>query len=164
MTNVGSFRVVSDEAAEAIWFLGTLALIRGDSDATGGAFDQIEFLHPPGFATPLHVHHTADEAFYVLEGLMRGVCDGVEWVAAPGSFVWLPRGSVHGYAVVGDQPLRSLAMTMPAGFDNFVRESGVPAAEQVLPPVDLPIDFDRVNAAAVKHGQSVLGPPVTHLI
>ena len=118
----------------------------------------VEFTHPPGFATPRHVHHAEDEAFYVLEGAMRGFCGDRRWHATPGSFVWLPRGIPHGYAVDGDQPLRSLAITLPAGFERFVVEVGEPTRERVLPPPAAP-DVEKLLAAAAKYGQDILGPP-----
>ncbi len=126
---------------------------------TGGALATVEFLHPPGFATPLHVHHTADEAFYVLAGAMRGVCGDQEWRATPGAFVWLPRGVPHGYAVDGDEPLRTLAIAIPAGFDRFVIEAGEPAQERTLPPPAAP-DIEKLVAVGTKYGIENVGPPV----
>ena len=94
----------------------------------------VEFTHPPGFAIPLRVHYNADEAFYVLAGRMRGFRGDQEWGATTGSFVWLPRGIPQWYAVDGDEQLRTLAITSPAGFDGFIIESGEPAVERTLPP------------------------------
>ncbi len=144
--------------AEAIWFLGTLATIKAAGTQTGGALAVVEFTHPPGFATPRHVHPAEDEAFYVLAGAMRGYCGERTWHAAAGSFVWLPRGVPHGYAVDGDEQLRTLAFTLPAGFECFVREAGEPAQERRLPPPAAP-DMEKLLAAASKYGQVVLGPP-----
>src|SRR3954447_24792032 len=81
MASASDHYVLADEDAEAIWFLGCLALIKGVGSQTGGVLASVEFLHPPGFATALHVHHLADESFYVLGGAMRGVCGGREWRA-----------------------------------------------------------------------------------
>ena len=72
--------------------------------------------------------------FYVLEGAMRGSCGDQTWRATPGSFVWMSRGIPHRYAVDGDETLRSLAITLPAGFERFVAEAGEPARERTLPP------------------------------
>lgn len=107
MASVTDHYALADGDAEAIWFLGTLALIKGVGSQTAGALATVEFTHPAGFATPLHVHHMADEAFYVLTGAMRGICGDQEWAATTGSFVWLPRGVPHGYAVDGDEQLRT---------------------------------------------------------
>ncbi len=150
---------LADDDAEAIWFIGTLALIKGLAGGTGAALATVEFIHPPRFATALHVHHRADEAFYVLAGAMRGVCGDQEWSGMTGSFVWLPRGIPHGYAVDGDETLRTLAITAPAGFDRFVVEAGEPAQERILPPPGPP-DLVKLEAAGVKYGIETVGPPV----
>ena len=118
----------------------------------------MEFTHPPGFSVPPHIHHTTDEGFYILEGAMRGSCGDQTWQATSGSFVWLPRGIPHSYAVDGDETLRSLAITLPAGFERFVAEAGEPARERTLPPPGEP-DIEKLNAAAAKVGIEHLGPP-----
>jgi mannose-6-phosphate isomerase-like protein (cupin superfamily) len=157
------FHVVEHDAAETVWMLGTLAHILGDSDQTANAFCMVEFLQGVGFATPLHTHHTADEVFYVLEGTMHGVCDDEEWFAHQGALVWLPKKSVHGWAVFGDAQVRSLAMCLPGGFDKFVQEAGEPAQALTLPPATIEINPERIAELAEKYGQSILGPPVNYL-
>ena len=159
MASTTEHYALADDDAEAIWFLGTLALIKGVGSQTGGTLATVEFTHPPGFATPLHVHHTADEAFYVLAGGMRGVCGDQEWAATTGSFVWLPRGVPHGYAVDSEEPLRTLAICVPAGFDRFVVEGGEPAQERALPPPAAP-DIAKLEATGAKYGIETVGPPV----
>lgn len=149
--------MVADNDAEAIWFLGTLATLKADGARTGGALSVVEFTHPAGFATPRHVHHAEDEAFYVLAGTMRGFCGERPWRATAGSFVWLPRGIPHGYAVEGDGPLRTLAIAVPAGFDRFVAEVGEPAKERTIPPPTAP-DVEKLRVVAAAHGQEILGP------
>ena len=158
-----TFHVVEHDDAEAVWALGTLAFIKSDSTTTDNRFCMVEFLQGVGFATPLHVHHAQDEIFYVLEGTMHGVCDDVEWFAYQGATVWLPQGSVHGWAVYGDAQVRSLAMTVPGNFDQFIREAGEPAQELTLPPATLEINPEHVAAVAEKYGNSILGPPVNYL-
>lgn len=159
MAIVTDHYALADGDAEAIWFLGTLALIKGVGSRTGGMLATVEFTHPAGFATVLHVHHLADESFYVLAGGMRGICGDQEWAATTGAFVWLPRGIPHGYAVDGDETLRTLAITVPAGFDRFVVEAGEPAQERTLPP-PTPPDLAKLEAAGAKYGIETVGPPV----
>jgi mannose-6-phosphate isomerase-like protein (cupin superfamily) len=158
-----SFHVVEHDDAEALWELGLLAFIKGDSDRTANTFCLVEFVEGPDFATPLHVHHTQDEVFYVLEGTMHGVCDDVEWFAHKGAYVWLPKGSIHGWAVYGGVPARTLAITMPGGFDKFVRETGEPAREMTLPPASVEVDPDLITSIAEKYDMTILGPPVNYL-
>ncbi len=102
MSATSEHYVLSENEAEPIWFLGTLATVKAATTQTGGALSVVEFTHPSGFAVPRHIHHTTDEAFYILEGAMRGFCGDQTWHATPGSFVWLQRGIPHGYAVDGD--------------------------------------------------------------
>ena len=150
--------MTSPESDNNIWFLGTLARIKASGKTTGGAMSVIEFTHPPGFATPKHVHSREDEAFYILEGAMQAQCGEKSFRATPGSLVWMPKGVPHSYAVEGDEPLRSLAITMPAGFEEFVAEVGEPALTDELPQPAEP-DIPLLVAAAERHGQQILGPP-----
>jgi quercetin dioxygenase-like cupin family protein len=138
-----------------IWFSGTLATIRGSSEETDGRLAVVEFLCPPGFVTPRHVHRAEDEAFVVLEGSLAGFRGDDAWSAAPGSFVWLPRDVDHGFEVIGSAPTRLLAITAPGGFDVFVTEAGEPALRPALPPA-AGIDIPRLLAAAARHGQEIL--------
>ena len=72
-------------------------------------------------------------------------------------FVWLPRGSRHGYRVEGDEPVRTLVFSIPAGFERFVIEAGEPALARTLPPPSEP-DLEKLGAAAARYGQEILGP------
>ncbi len=152
------YTLAADEG-EAIWFIGTLATIKASGKLTGDVMSLVEFVHPPDFATPLHVHHTEDEAFFILEGTIQGVIGDESLIAGPGSFVWLPRDVPHGYKVVGDEQVRTLAMTIPSGFDRFVAEAGEPAPARTLPPPTEP-DIERLVGAATRNGQEILGPLV----
>ena len=150
--------VVTAETAEPIWFVGCLALIKASTESTAGRLGMVEFTHPPDFATPPHVHHAEDEAFYILEGAMKGFCGEAQWRATAGDFVWLPRGIPHGYAIDGDDVLRTLAITLPAGFERFVRDGGEPAKERALPPPS-ELDVPKLVAAATKYGQEFIDAP-----
>lgn len=151
--------VSSDRPHEDHWFLGTLATIKASAAGTGGALSVVEFLHPSGFQTPGHIHHRADEAFYVLSGSIRGFCGEQVWEAAAGAFVWLPRGVAHGYSVDDGDPVRTLAITLPGGFDAFVAEVGEPAPRHDLPQALVMPDIAVLLAAAARDGQEILGPP-----
>src|SRR5215210_160235 len=80
-------------------------------------------------------------------GILRGpnVARGVRIVRVAAA--WHP----HSYAVDGEATLRSLAITLPAGFERFVAEVGEPAQERTLPPPGEP-DIEKLNAAAAKVG------------
>ena len=66
-------------------FLGLPTIVRATAQTTNGAFGLIENWMPPGFASPYHIHHLEDEAFYVLEGEIAFVCGGKWMAAGPGA-------------------------------------------------------------------------------
>jgi quercetin dioxygenase-like cupin family protein len=108
---------------QAFRFLGVPTLLRSTSENTNGAFCLIEqWTIPPGFASPYHVHHLEDEAFYVLEGQMAFVFDGTWSKAGPGTYMFGPREIPHGFKVIGLAPVRVLILCAPAGFERFVLE------------------------------------------
>src|SRR4051812_40728810 len=76
MTPSTQFWSTADTVEDDYWFLGSLATVKASAARTGGALSVVEFLHPPGFATPPHVHHGADQAFYVLSGSVQWFCGG----------------------------------------------------------------------------------------
>ena len=138
----------------AFRFLGLPTLMRSTSETTNGAFGLMEhWSMPPGFASPYHVHHLEDEAFYVLEGEMAFVCDG-KWIkCGPGAYVFGPREIPHGFRVIGTIPARMLLMCAPAGFERFVLEMSEDLTSPVAPP-----DMAKLVALAAKYKIDILGP------
>jgi len=63
---------------------------------------------PPRLIAPLHLHHSDDEAWYVLEGTLRVRVDEQEVEAQAGSAVFVPRGTKHTYWNPGPEPVRYL--------------------------------------------------------
>ena len=61
--------------------------MKSTGESTNGAFGLIEQLIPAGFASPYHIHHLEDEAFYVLEGEVMFVRDG-KWLKARSPATW----------------------------------------------------------------------------
>jgi hypothetical protein len=65
---------LASEEGQAVWFLGTLVVMKATGEQTGGAFGLIDNLMPGGFASPYHMHGNEDESFYVGEGESRAGC------------------------------------------------------------------------------------------
>jgi quercetin dioxygenase-like cupin family protein len=51
-----------------------------------------------GDQAPLHLHHSGEEAFVCLSGEMEILIGGSRRSIAPGSFVLIPRNTVHTFA------------------------------------------------------------------
>jgi hypothetical protein len=106
----------------------------------------------------LHVHHSEDEAFYVLEGRMTLFVGDSQIEIAAGESAVASRGVPHVYRVDSERA-RWLAVASPAGFERFVAEVSVPAQELELPDGDPAVDPARLNAVADEYGIEILGPP-----
>ncbi|HKE67034.1 MAG TPA: cupin domain-containing protein [Micromonosporaceae bacterium] len=150
-----------DGDGEALWFLGSLVTIKATGAETKGRVTVVEFVNPPGFAPPLHRHLEEDEMFYVLSGTAEFQCAETTFSAGPGDFVLLPQGLAHTFIVGTDEPLRTLQITTPSGFEEFAAEAGEPAAARTLPAPG-PIDPAVVGHAATRHAIELLGPPPGH--
>ena len=102
--------------------LGAFAMtVKANSDETNGAFSLLEADEPPGFGPPLHIHHDAAEAFYVLEGEYVMFLDDREVACPAGSFIFIPAGMRHGFRV-GAAPSRKLNFYFPAGMVGYFDE------------------------------------------
>jgi mannose-6-phosphate isomerase-like protein (cupin superfamily) len=152
---------LSSEEGEPLWFFGNLVTVKAPASSTGGQLSVVEFLNPAGFAPPLHRHLREDEMFLVLDGAATFQCDGVELVAGPGDFVFLPVGLPHTFQVTPDGPLRTLQITTPGGFEDYASLVGGPASERRLPDPGS-IDPVALAHAGELHGIELLGPPPGH--
>jgi quercetin dioxygenase-like cupin family protein len=150
--------VLAGDQGDPFWFLNTLTLNKITGEDTAGGFTIVDHRVPAGFAPPPHIHHRADEAFFIIDGEFEGFCGEQSWTAGPGSIVFLPREIPHGFAVSQAGPGRTLLILAPAGFDAFVAQLGEPAAELRLPDPSPP-DIGRVVELAAAHGITILPPP-----
>ena len=101
----------------ALPFIGTAKATEGQ---TRGSFELIEYSGPA--APPPHVHHEHDEGFFILDGSFSFVLGTKEFEATQGSFVFVPRGTRHGFTpTVGT---RALLFIVPSGLEGFFRELG----------------------------------------
>jgi quercetin dioxygenase-like cupin family protein len=141
-----------------LWFIDNLARVHVDGAATGGAFDLVEVTGRRGDMPPLHVHHGADELFYVLEGEVSLHLRGQSVSLCAGQSFLAPRDVPHVYRVDSERA-RWLGGATPAGFAAFVREASDAAEADDLPPSGRQHDIAALAAAAARQGIELLGPP-----
>ena len=79
----------------------------GGGTATNNALGVVEMRMPAGFSPPPHIHHNEDQAFYLLSGQIEAQLGDQKIPAEQGSFLWLPRNVLHGFAVSADGPTAS---------------------------------------------------------
>jgi quercetin dioxygenase-like cupin family protein len=124
--------------------------VKATGDQTEGALSLLEATEPPGFGPPMHIHHDAAEAFFVLEGEYIIFLDGREHPCPAGSFIFIPAGVAHGFRV-GDMPSRKLNLYTPAAMVGYFDE--LAAANQAGE-----IDDDALLEIAQRYSMEVLGP------
>ena len=151
-------RSLSNNEGPAYWFLNNLEIVKATSESTGGAFALIHETTPPGHATPYHLHHIEDEAFYVLDGEFTFICDGQKTVLGPGGYIFLPRHIPHGVRCTGPAPSTMLILATPgSGFVGMMTEMAEPAKERVLPVAAAP-DIEKLKRLCAKYEIDILGP------
>ena len=92
--------------------------LKAGASATLGAYSLLEFT-VAGNGPPMHVHHDAEEAFYVLDGEIT-IRIGTETIQAnAGSFVLIPRETPRTFDNASDHPSRMLTIFSPPGFEQF---------------------------------------------
>ena len=117
-----------------------------DGEQTGGAMLLGVINTSPGGGPPPHYHLNEDEWFLVQEGRASFFVGG-QWQEVPtGTRVFLPRTVVHTFKNIGDQPLRMLFGTVPAGFEKFF----VRCADECAKPNGP--NMERIAQIAAEHG------------
>ena len=119
---------------------------------TLGAYSFTESIVAPGTGPVPHRHSREDESFYILEGQFEfriGERGERSIVAAPGTFVFAPRGIPHTFRNVGTTPARILVIISPAGLEKFFEERT--ALQKEFPTTD-PSYPSRDKALSEKYG------------
>ncbi|MDW5265926.1 MULTISPECIES: cupin domain-containing protein [Acidobacteriaceae] len=151
-------RAASIADGPAYWFLNSLNVVMATSESTGGAFSMVHHTAPVGHATPYHLHHVEDEAFFVLDGEFTFICDGKKTVLGPGGYIFLPRNIPHGIRCTGSSPSTMLVLAMPGtGFVGMMIEMAEPAEERTLPVPSAP-DVEKLAMLCEKYKIDILGP------
>jgi quercetin dioxygenase-like cupin family protein len=96
-------------------------VVKATAEDTEAAFSLLEASEPAGFGPPMHIHHDAAEAFYVLAGEYIVFLEEREFVCPTGSFIYIPAGTRHGFRV-GGSPSRKLNLYAPAGMVGYFDE------------------------------------------
>jgi mannose-6-phosphate isomerase-like protein (cupin superfamily) len=130
--------------------LGDFAMtVKASEDDTAGAFSLLEATEPPGFGPPMHIHHDAAEAFYVLDGEYLIFLDDRQFTCPTGSFIYIPAGLRHGFRV-GNVPSRKLNLYSPAAMVGYF--DGLKSLLEAPAP-----DAERLAEMASRYGMEVVG-------
>ena len=158
----GRLRMRIGSDAEYLWFQDVLVRVGISFGDGADSMSVLEFSARSGAGTPLHVHHTQDEIFHVLEGEVTWHVGDEDLKVGPGMTLRAPKGIPHYYRVTSPGGARWLAITSGPDFEGFVRALARPAESPDLPPPMGPLRpeaMEGLKRAARAHGIEVLGPP-----
>lgn len=79
----------------SICVAGDTYTIKASKENTKGALAFLEASVPPGAGPMPHVHTREDEVYYVLAGELEILDRDQTFVARPGDFIFIPRGTFH---------------------------------------------------------------------
>lgn len=146
----GDAFVLQPDEGRSIDLGGFRMSVKATRNQTGGAFSLLEADEPAGFGPPIHVHHDAAEAFYVVAGEYIIFLEDTEHACPAGSFVFIPAGVRHGFRV-GTVASRKLNLYTPAAMVGYFDElSQATRAGRV--------DEAVLNEIALRYSMEVLGP------
>jgi len=129
---------------------GFAMCVKASHAETAGLFTLLEADEPPGFGPPLHIHHDAAEAFYVLKGEYRIFVGADDWACPAGSFIYIPAGVPHGFRV-GDLPSSKLNLYTPAAMVGYFDDLSDAMQQGETDP-------GVVAEIARRHSMEVVGP------
>jgi mannose-6-phosphate isomerase-like protein (cupin superfamily) len=118
----------------------------------------LEFKAAPGAEPLAHTHDNEDEFFYLVDGEMTFQVGDLTVEARAGSWVAVPRGTLHSFKARSEQ-VTLLVMYTPAGFERFFQELSVPAESLTTPPVlsGAP-DVQKILSAGARNGCNFVKP------
>jgi quercetin dioxygenase-like cupin family protein len=146
--------VVPPGTGEPRWIGTSRVTIKARAAQTSGGYGLILSDTSRGASPPMHIHHTADEAMWIISGRVRVRCGEDEFTLESGGFALLPRGVPHTFLTVEDATM--LGLLTPGGTEAFF-DAG-PVATSPAPP---PIDMQRLQRAAQENECEFVGPPMT---
>ncbi|GBF04286.1 cupin [Deinococcus aerius] len=123
-TDSGEFFIAPQDGTALINPIGGQMVLKLGDARTARAYSVHDNRLPPGSPGPRpHLHRSHEEVFYVLEGELT-VRVGPQTIRAPaGSFVVIPRGTVHQPSNPGPHPAHVLLLFSPGGMDDFFLEA-----------------------------------------
>lgn len=154
---------MATNSSKGYWFLNTYVQVRISGDKNADGISVLEHRAYYGDSPPLHIHHTEDEIFVVLEGEFRFVIGANEHRLKAGETILAPKGIPHAYRVESQAGGRWLTITTGHDFENFVKAVSRQAESDTLPePLGPPSDEFKATLAkkSAAFNIEIVGPPL----
>jgi mannose-6-phosphate isomerase-like protein (cupin superfamily) len=115
--------------------LGSILLSGED---TGGAYCLLDLSVAPGLGVPRHTHTREDEAYFVVSGELEAIVGDAVFTLRVGETLMAPRNIPHQLRNSGNVANHYLIMFSPAGFEEFLKATSVPAPDNAVAPTEPP--------------------------
>lgn len=153
----------ADEGRSVWWSSGSIITVKvGSADGADVALG--EQMCPPGYATPLHVHHEHDEIIRARSkpvDIYHGDPDDLTVThAGPGDAVYFEAGTAHGFRNPTDEVVGIDVVYEPPLEQGFL-EAGIPAdvpAGTLPDPPQHVLESDQLGTVPAEYATEVLGP------
>jgi mannose-6-phosphate isomerase-like protein (cupin superfamily) len=137
---------------------GATMLVSATGSQTGNSASVVEFTFPAGVGFPMHIHHREDELLYILEGTLIVVQGNVRSEVQPGSLIYGPRLTPHGFRASDAGPVRFVETFLPSGLEQYFLAVSVPLTDQAAAGAVAPPSTEVLLKEAGKYGIEIVGP------
>jgi len=138
--------IVPSGQGKVVTARGSVMAFKAIAAQTDADFSLMERTVPPRGRRPLpHRHVNCSEAFWVLDGTITFVLDGVPQQGRRDDFLLVPRGASHTFGNDGDEPARLLVLHAPAADAYFAELEALWSGE--TPPTP-----EQERALMARHG------------
>ncbi|MCZ6671580.1 MAG: cupin domain-containing protein [Verrucomicrobia bacterium] len=118
------------------------------SPRTGSQGGEMFWSHlGPGFSTGIHIHHAADEFFYVVSGAGVALVGDKEVPIETGDVVFVPTGQDHRLKTSGGVPLEIVYLVDRPGLASEFRDGHV-----LSDGGKVPLTLEQLNQISQKYG------------
>lgn len=137
--------------------LGDRYRLLATAEQTDGELAVAEAIIGPGNGAPPHVNNNEAIGWFVVEGSLRFLTESDEFDLEAGGWFYFPKGILHTFRNVTDQPVKVLMIAVPGGMDSFFGEIGRELnGSDPRPPTDQEIAL--MMRTAPEYGIDVVPP------
>lgn len=144
--------VSGSERNESFWLAGDTYTVLLSGAQSRGQLAVVHFDIPAGGGPIPHVHTRDFEAFFITAGEIELYADGEIVTGRPGDVAVLPENIPHCFKNRTDKRAEMIAVVAPSGFDQFLRQAGIPAIRGKSAPAVDEAEKQRLVAASPDFG------------
>jgi mannose-6-phosphate isomerase-like protein (cupin superfamily) len=151
------------EKSTHLWFLNTLVKVCNSWSTGNDGISMLEHRAPFHDSPPMHIHHTEDEVFHILDGAFIFKMKHEERKLTAGDTLLMPKGVPHSYLVDSPEGGHWITVTTKGDFEKLVLAISRPALQiQLSEPSGIPSAEDQkfLSQKAAEFNIEIVGPPL----